>query len=80
MGQKMEKLTEPPHKEIVRPREIVIATAEEHQQDAQDRANNGDSDRNGYHHYDDIQEGIVKTCPYLMIIAIYSKESLSKRA
>lgn len=24
MGQKMKKLTEPPHKEIVRPREIVI--------------------------------------------------------
>ena len=42
----MKKLTEPPHKEIVRPREVVIATAEEHQQDAQDRANNGDSDRN----------------------------------
>ena len=63
----MEKLTEPPHKEIVRPREIVIATAEEHQQDAQDRANN-------------IQEGIEKTCPYLMISTIYSKESLSKRA
>lgn len=76
----MEKLTEPPHKEIVRPREIVIATAEEHQQNAQDGANNGDSDRNEYHQYDDIQEGIVKTCPNLMIIAIYSKESLSKRA
>lgn len=76
----MKKLTEPPHKEIVRPREIVIATAEEHQQNAQDGANNGDSDRNEYHQYDDIQEGIVKTGPYLMIIAIYSKESLSKRA
>ena len=76
----MKKLTEPPHKEIVRPREVVIATAEEHQQDAQDRANNGDSDRNEYHQYDDIQEGIEKTCPYLMIIAIHSKESLSKRA
>lgn len=60
MGQKMEKLTEPPHKEIVRPREIVIATAEEQQQDAQDRANNGDSNRNEYHQYDDIQEGIEK--------------------
>lgn len=56
----MEKLTEPPHKEIVRPREIVIATAEEHQQDALDGANNGDSDRNEYHQYDDIQEGIEK--------------------
>lgn len=76
----MEKLTEPPHKEIVRPREIVIATAEEHQQDAQDRANNGYSNRNEYHQYDDIQEEIEKTCPYLMISTIYSKESLSKRA
>lgn len=76
----MKKLTEPPHKEIVGTREIVIATAEKHQQDAQDRANNGDSDRNEYHLYDDIQEGIEKTCPYLMIIAIYSKESLSNRA
>lgn len=76
----MKKLTEPPHKEIVRAREVVIATAEEHQQDAQDRANNGDSDRNEYHPYDDIQEGIEKTCPYLMISMIYSKESLSKRA
>lgn len=56
MGQKMEKLTEPPHKEIVRPREIVIATAEEYQQNAQDRANNGDSDRNKYHQYDDKRE------------------------
>lgn len=44
----------------MRPREIVIATAEEHQQDAQDGANNGDSDRNKYHQYDDIQEGIEK--------------------
>lgn len=76
----MKKLTEPPNKEIVRPREIVIATAEEHQQDAQDGANNGDSDRNEYHLYDDIQEEIEKTCPYLMISTIYSKESLSKRA
>ena len=76
----MEKLTEPPHKEIVRPREIVIATAEEHQQDAQDRANNGDSDRNEYHGMMIYKRGIEKTCPYLMIIAIYSKESLSKRA
>lgn len=56
----MEKLTEPPHKEIVRPREIVIATAEKHQQDALDGANNGDSNRNEYHQYDDIQEGIEK--------------------
>ena len=48
----MEKLTEPPHKEIVRPREVVIAT--------QNHANNGDSDRNEYHQYDDIQEGIEK--------------------
>lgn len=53
---KMEKLTEPPHKEIVRPREIVTATAEEHQQDAQNHANNGDSDRNKYHQYDDKRE------------------------
>lgn len=52
------KLTEPPHKEVVRPREVVIATAEEDQQDAQDRANNGDCDRNEYHQYDDIQKGI----------------------
>ena len=52
----MRKLTEPPHKEIVRPREIVIATAEEHQQDAQDRANNGYSNRNEYHQYDDKRE------------------------
>lgn len=52
----MEKLTEPPHKEIVRPREIVIATAEEHQQDAKDGANNGYSDRNEYHQYDDKRE------------------------
>lgn len=79
MVKKMKKLTEAPHKEIVRPREIVIATAEEQQQDAQDRANNGDSDRNEYHQYDDIQEGIEKTCPYLMIITNYSKESLSNR-
>lgn len=56
----MEKLTESSHKEIVRPREVVIATAEEHQQDAQDGANNGDSDRNKYHQYDDIQEVIEK--------------------
>lgn len=56
----MKKLTEPPHKEIVRARDIVIATAEEHQQDAKDGANNGDSDRNKYHQYDDIQEGIEK--------------------
>mgnify|MGYP000313082412 CR=1 FL=1 len=56
MGQKMKKLTEQPHKEIVRPREIVIATAEEHQQDAQDHANNGYSDRNEYHQYDDKRE------------------------
>ena len=76
----MKKLTEPPHKEIVRPREIVIATAEKHQQDAQDGANNGDSNRNEYHQYDDIQEEIEKPCPYLMISTIYSKESLSKRA
>lgn len=55
-GQKMEKLTEPPHKEIVRPREIVIATAEEHQQDAQNHANNGYSNRNEYHQYDDKRE------------------------
>lgn len=75
----MKKLTEPPHKEVVRPREVVIATAEEHQQDAQDRANNGDSDRNEYHQYDDIREN-RETCPYWMIIAIYSKESLSNRA
>ena len=52
----MKKLTEPPLKEIVRPREIVIATAEKHQQDAQDGANNGDSDRNEYHQYDDKRE------------------------
>lgn len=50
----MKKLTEPPHKEVVRPREVVIATAEEHKQDAQYRANNGDSDRNEYHQYDDV--------------------------
>lgn len=56
----MKKLTKPPHKEIVRAREVVIATAEEHQQDAQDRANNGDSDRNENHQYDDIQDGIEK--------------------
>ena len=60
MGQKMEKLTEPPHKEIVRPCEINIATAEEHQQDAQDGTKNGYSDRNEYHQYDDIQEEIEK--------------------
>uniref|UniRef100_UPI003FF14205 hypothetical protein n=1 Tax=Prevotella sp. TaxID=59823 RepID=UPI003FF14205 len=76
----MKKLTEPPHKEIVRPSEIVIATAEEHQQDAQDRANNGYSDRNEYHQYDDIQEGNRETSPYLMISTIYSKESLPNRA
>lgn len=52
----MEKLTEPPHKEIVRPCEINIATGEEHHQDAQDGANNGDSDRNEYHQYDDKRE------------------------
>lgn len=76
----MKKLTEPPHKEVVRPREVVIATAEEHQQDAQDRANNGDSDRNEYHQYDGYIRGNRETCPYWMIIAIYSKESLSNRA
>ena len=53
---KMKKLTEPPHKEIVGTREIVIATAEKHQQDAQDRANNGYSNRNEYHQYDDKRE------------------------
>lgn len=53
-AKKMKELTEPPHKEIEPPREVVIATAEEHQQDAQDRANNGNGDRNEYHQYDDI--------------------------
>ena len=55
-GAKNGEINGPPHKEIVRPREIVIATAEEHQQDAQNHANNGYSNRNEYHQYDDKRE------------------------